>query len=129
MVDRATIFRSAYFDFNNGVAGGPGKAASLLDPPGRSVNDKNAGIDFYTCVIGLNKGQKGVPIGYVHWGLFIDGTGKLEARPAKPELKAGYPKGIVNPFGNVKQDILKDAIKRWNDNRGDNFDPIDIDLR
>ena len=50
----------------------------------------------------VNKGKKGIPIGYVKWGYYIDGAGNVSFFPTEPVASSGFP---------IE---LKHAVERWN---------------
>jgi hypothetical protein len=117
-VDRDSADTNPFFDEGpSGVAGGVGKTAFLIDAPSLPATNAEIGMEFYTCLIGIDACGHAVPVAYVHWGWYAKQAEKPMFLPATPEAKAGYPQE------------LKDAVDRWNKIEGEGYDKVDIDFR
>ena len=96
--------------------GEPGDAtrpAVLWDAPGSFTSEKNVGKEFETYLICVGGGRR-VPLGFVHWGYFIDGDQQIAFRPTRPKAWCG------------SGEKLFDAAKRWDAIEGNESVGIDM---
>jgi hypothetical protein len=95
-------------------AGSATEPATLLDPPGGPATARDWGWEFYTVAICENDTGKAVPIGWVHWGLYVDKEGRVAFNPVKPDVGRDAPPP------------LEAAVGRWNSIKGNT--KLDLDI-
>jgi len=98
-------------DYNFASEGKNGKAATVLDIPGRNLDRKNLRVEYMTVVLCTDAGKKDKPLAYVHWGFDI--SENSEIKPITPEAHCSTPKGMksaVTTWNNGAK-VVKDRIK------------------
>jgi hypothetical protein len=96
-----------------GETGDATRPAVLWDTPGSFTSEKNVGKEFETYLICVGAGRR-VPLGFVHWGYFIDGSQQIAFRPMPPKAWCG------------PSEKLFDAAARWDAIAGNESAGIDM---
>jgi hypothetical protein len=114
MVDTGQTEKSPFYSRTwYGETGNATRPAVLWDAPGNFTGEKNVGKEFETYLVCVGGGRR-VPLGFVHWGYFIDGNQQIAFRPMPPQVWCG------------SSEKLFDAAKRWDEIGGN--EPVGIDM-
>jgi len=101
-VDALTSTTNPYYTSSwVGQEGSEEKPAIIWDTPGDWSTDTSMGKDFNTSIICQTASKKRWPIGYVHWGYYINSSGNIAFEPSTPKAFCGYSQQT------------RDASERW----------------
>ncbi|MFT4156074.1 DUF4157 domain-containing protein [Parafilimonas sp.] len=106
-VDTLTTSVNPYYSSTwVGQEGSETTPAIIWDTPGDWSTDKDIGKDFNSSIICQNAAGGRWPVGYVHWGYYINSSGDIAFEPATPDAACGY------------STQTKDASERWDNIAG-----------